>query len=226
VRTIAEYTQRHIAVMAKNPETGGVVVPPEPYSYRHAVDFFVVFISAAVDMVNGKKFKMQFTAASTLSAIVGNSVKACLVAIFCHLSNSLLSGGSIVLFGFSDTPLGAIHLCDPFRFFKLNHFLDWLAHSQDSLFKLRNGLFKFLDFLFSLLGKFYVIGTFIKDAPLFFCGDLAVRDCTALSIVPKRFKNFPVHGSVVTSGTQGKCFLDFVRDTYSCGFHDTILVSF
>jgi hypothetical protein len=95
-----------------------------------------------------------------------------------------------------------------------------VRHSVDGLFELRNNLLKFFDFLFLDLGKLYVIGCAVKQAVFFFAGDF----CKIPSVFPKRFEDFTMQRAVVTSGAQSKRFLDFIRDTYGCVFHDTILL--
>jgi hypothetical protein len=104
-----------------------------------------------------------------------------------------------------------------FRIKPLNRFFECRCRpSHDG-----NQLLQFFDFLFPLLGKLLVVGAIFKNAALFFGGDVGVIACT---VSLKGDDDFTVQRSEVTSGAQVQRFLDIIRDTYGCGFHDTILL--
>ena len=74
MRTSSKHASRHITVMAESVKSFGKIITHQPsIKLRPAMcsNFFPMLVAASIEMVNAKKFSMQFSAARTLFPIMG-----------------------------------------------------------------------------------------------------------------------------------------------------------
>lgn len=83
MRTVAVEPTRHIAIMAQHSQTFGPSELAELVEERRSsadAQLSPMFLSTAIDMVDGQEFRLCFTATSTFAAVVIQSLLAYLVA--------------------------------------------------------------------------------------------------------------------------------------------------